>query len=174
MHGQFGSAAPVVPGVLISWLVGRSPGRAKAGELLLATARRSTSPIRKSNVLSCVMEPESIEADLIRQLEEQLLRPEVRASADQVAVLLADGFVEFETSGRIYNKEQMIDLLQQEQGRRDQSSTITEFSVRRLAADVIVVTYRIVESRTIRSSIWKLTSRRWQMEFHQSTKSEII
>jgi len=119
------------------------------------------------------MEPESIEADLIRQLEEQLLRPEVRASADQVAVLLADGFVEFGTSGRIYNKEQMIDLLQQEQGRRDQSSTITEFSVRRLAADVILVTYRIVESRTIRSSIWKSTSGRWQMEFHQSTKSEI-
>jgi hypothetical protein len=74
------------------------------------------------------MEPESIEADLIRQLEERLLRPEVRASADQVAVLLADGFVEFGTSGRIYNKEQMIDLLQQEQGRRDQSITNTKFS----------------------------------------------
>jgi len=120
------------------------------------------------------MEPEPKEADLIRQLEEQLLRPEVRASADRVAVLLADGFVEFGTSGRIYNKGQIVDLLQREQGRLDQSSTISEFSARRLAADVLLVTYRIVESRTIRSSIWKLTSGRWQMEFHQSTKSEII
>jgi hypothetical protein len=92
---------------------GGRTGRPKADELLPATARRSTSPIRKSNVLSYVTETESIEADLIRQLEEQLLRPEVRASADQVAVLLVDGFLGFGTSGRIYNKEQMIDLLEE-------------------------------------------------------------
>jgi hypothetical protein len=44
------------------------------------------------------MAAESPQANLIRQLEERLLRPEVRVSADQVGDLLADDFIEFGTS----------------------------------------------------------------------------
>ena len=40
------------------------------------------------------MASEPPEADLLRQLEEHLLRPEVRGSAEQVGRLLADDFVE--------------------------------------------------------------------------------
>ena len=42
-------------------------------------------------------------AALIRRLEEALLVPEVRKSAGQIAVLLADEFVETGSSGRIYD-----------------------------------------------------------------------
>ena len=118
------------------------------------------------------MELEASEARLLRELEELLLQPSVRAAADQVSMLLADEFIEFGSSGRVYDKQQIIDLLQQEQG-EGRKPTVTDFSARRLAADVILLTYRIVETRTIRSSIWKLTNGQWRMVFHQGTKSEI-
>ena len=41
------------------------------------------------------------EAEILN-LEQQLLREEVRSSADRVAELLADGFIEYGSSGRIY------------------------------------------------------------------------
>jgi hypothetical protein len=39
-----------------------------------------------------------------------------------------------------------------------------------LADGLILVTYRIIESRTVRSSIWKRTNSEWRMVFHQGTK----
>jgi len=60
-----------------------------------------------------------LEADLslaesLRYLEEKLLRPEVRRSAEAVAELLAEAFVEFGSSGRVYRREQIIEMLRQE------------------------------------------------------------
>jgi len=54
------------------------------------------------------------ELALIRHLEEELLRPEIRRSADQVSRLLADEFIEFGSSGAIYDKCRIIEALQQE------------------------------------------------------------
>src|ERR1700704_331719 len=54
--------------------------------------------------------------DEIRSLEEALHRPEVRRSREAVEGLLAEGFVEFGSSGTIYQREQIIDLLAQEDG----------------------------------------------------------
>lgn len=52
--------------------------------------------------------------ELFRRLEEQLLQPEVRQSAEAVADLLADDFIEFGSSGQVFNKQQIIEGLQQE------------------------------------------------------------
>jgi len=41
----------------------------------------------------------------VRELEESLLQASVRKS-DRVAHLLADGFIEFGSSGRIFTKQQ--------------------------------------------------------------------
>jgi Domain of unknown function (DUF4440) len=57
-------------------------------------------------------DPETVA--LIRRLEDALLVPEVRKSAAQIAALLADEFVEIGSSGRIYDKDQIIGQLQQE------------------------------------------------------------
>jgi len=116
-----------------------------------------------------MMELRPAEAQALRDLEERLLLPSVRASPE-VATLLADEFVEFGSSGKIYDKQQIILLLQQEQGRT--RTTLADFSARRLAADVVLVTYRVVESRTIRSSIWRSVDGRWRMVFHQGTKTD--
>jgi hypothetical protein len=112
-------------------------------------------------------DPETVA--LIRRLEEALLVPEVRKSAAQIAALLADEFVEIGSSGRIYDKDQIIGQLQQESG-EESLRTVSDFTARELADGLILVTYRIIESRTVRSSIWKRTNSEWRMVFHQGTK----
>src|SRR6476660_3592950 len=124
----------------------------------------------------------SAEATLLRRLEEELLKPEVRHSPRQVGDLLSDDFVEFGSSGGLFNKQQVIQALQQE-GPADPTIrlSLVDFIARRLASDVILVTYQTIqeggpgtrqESR-LRSSIWKLIEGRWQMVFHQGTPSGV-
>ena len=120
------------------------------------------------------------EATLLRRLEEGLLKPEVRHSPGQVGDLLSDDFIEFGSSGGVFSKQQVIEALEQE-GPPDPTIrlSLVDFIARKLASDVILVTYRTIleggpgnmqESR-IRSSIWKFIEGRWQMVFHQGTPS---
>src|SRR5271156_5266438 len=62
----------------------------------------------------------------VQKREEQLLQPEIRRSADQVSYLLADEFVEFGSSGRVFDKAQIIASLQQEKEQAAQR-TIHDF-----------------------------------------------
>jgi hypothetical protein len=125
------------------------------------------------------MATEPPEADLLRRLEEQLLRPEVRTSAEQVGRLLADDFIEFGSSGHAYDKPQIIEALRQEVPDPTIRISLTEFVARRLAPEVILVTYRttqrggpeVPERSRLRSSIWRMVEGRWQMAFHQGTPS---
>lgn len=109
-----------------------------------------------------------------RRLEERLLQPFVRKSAKEIADMLADDFIEFGSSGGIFNKQQIIDALQQESALQ---ISLTDFSARILAADVVLVNYRAIRHGvaenwkvpSLRSSIWKLIEGRWQIVFHQGT-----
>ena len=125
------------------------------------------------------MEWRGKEGVLLRYLEEQLLEPAVRTSADRVGYLLADDFIEFGSSGRVFNKRQIIEALQQEAGDSAPRVLLADFTVRQLASDAMLVTYRATsEDRDedrggsrLRSSVWKLIDGRWQMVFHQGTPS---
>jgi hypothetical protein len=116
--------------------------------------------------------------EIIIALECSLLRPEVRASADAVAHLLAEDFIEFGSSGRIFDKKTTVAALAAEAPTEDGSPVeACDFSVRVLAAGVVMVTYRSILVPTaaqsgrqaLRSSIWTFTGNRWQMLFHQGT-----
>lgn len=123
-----------------------------------------------------IMDDETALAEQLYQLETSLLQPEVRASAQAVADLLADEFVEFGSSGRVSDKAQIIAALKDETGLK---RTMTDFKIKRLAADVVLVTYHITRyvdrqtesAASLRSSIWRKTADRWQMVFHQGTAS---
>jgi hypothetical protein len=127
------------------------------------------------------MATEAPEADLLRQLEEQLLRPEVRSSAEQVGRLLADDFIEVGSSGYAYDKQQIIEALRQERPDPAVRISLAEFAARRLAPGIFLVTYRTIRDRgpdeprrsRLRSSIWKLIDGRWLMVFHQGTPSPL-
>ena len=112
----------------------------------------------------------------LRKLEESMGRPEIRRSPELLTQLLADDFREFGSSGRVFDKKQIIDALQ-EQPRLQ--LWLEEFDVKQLAPDLALVTYRgncrLVDSdkisRSLRSSIWRNRDGRWQVLFHQGTPS---
>jgi hypothetical protein len=120
------------------------------------------------------METERSQPELLRQLEERLLQPEGRRSAQDVADLLADEFVEIGSSGRVFNKQQILESLQHEEPTQ---RSMTEFRSTLLAPGVILTTYRVVRLNrsdapplsSLRSSIWRLQDGRWKMVFHQGT-----
>jgi len=101
----------------------------------------------------------------------------VRKSAEVVADLLADGFIEFGSSGHVFNKQQVIEDLQQEPPAH---RSLLQFNATVLAPGVVLATYRAVQYcpsgelpiYSLRSSIWKLSRDRWQMVFHQGTLAE--
>lgn len=109
----------------------------------------------------------------LRDLEEQLLLPEVRQSSKRVAALLAEDFVEFGSSGRTFRKKQILKLLRNEPFAR---RSLSHFKSTALAENIVLVRYvatrRVGRGRTVRSlrsSIWRRKNGRWQMVFHQGT-----
>jgi hypothetical protein len=112
--------------------------------------------------------------DFFRDLEERLLRAEVRRSPDEAGKLLASDFIEFGSSGAVYSRQQILEALAKES---PMELSATDFSVRVLCDDVVLVTYRSArndpasgqEWHSLRSSIWKFVNGRWLMSFHQGT-----
>ena len=110
-------------------------------------------------------------AEELRGLEERLLDPEVRGSAERVDELLAEDFVEFGSSGLVYDKSAVIEALGRDPGFVG-TRTLCDFSLRELSPTVVLVTYRIGETGTLRSSIWQGREGRWRMVFHQGTRRQ--
>lgn len=122
------------------------------------------------------MSLEKLDAELFYRLETSLRRSEVRTSPREVADLLADEFLEFGKSGRVYSRQITIDALAGE-ATSGPAPQVTDFSVRGLSHNVVLITYKSVSAKanaeqsyeTLRSSIWKFDADRWQMVFHQGT-----
>lgn len=111
----------------------------------------------------------------IESLERRLLEPQVRTSRQELDELIAESFVEFGSSGRVWTKSEIIDELVDGPG-----STIEIDSVqpRYIGEDTILITYRsrrVGEGsgvEALRSSIWRQLGDRWQLIFHQGTKPD--
>jgi hypothetical protein len=113
----------------------------------------------------------------LRELEGRLLRPEVRKSPGDIDALLAEDFVEFGSSGHVFDKRQTIANLRTESPVR---RSFEDFKTAQLDPGVVLTTYRAIRhgvtgeqpTFSLRSSIWRLTDGRWQMLFHQGTLTE--
>lgn len=125
------------------------------------------------------MEEDPVAAEL-RALEERLLQPEFRRDRLAVSALLADDFVEYGSSGRVFDKHQILDILQTEQPR---SIRLADFAVRRFCDSLFLVTYRSLRGSLpwkdgppapgaagLHSSLWVRREGRWQIAFHQGTR----
>ncbi|WNL45737.1 DUF4440 domain-containing protein [Dyella sp. BiH032] len=106
----------------------------------------------------------------LETLERELLAPSVRKSP-RVDQLLAEDFMEFGRSGRVFSKTDIVVAL------RDEASvamTATDFRLRMLAPDVALLTYRSCRQtepalHALRSSIWRREGGQWRLAFHQGT-----
>lgn len=111
--------------------------------------------------------------NLIRELEEELFKQSVRNSRSAVSALLADDFVEFGRSGRVYDKREIVLSLATERSGPAPELTASGFALKSLADDVVLLTYRTRRLdgdravHTLRSSIWKFSDGAWRMVFHQ-------
>jgi hypothetical protein len=113
----------------------------------------------------------------LRKLEGSLLDPAVRRDSAQVTALLAEDFEEFGASGRVWTREQILDLLATEDYQRP---AMEDFNCALIAERIALVTYRTVRSdphsgertMTLRSSLWTEQSGRWRVRFHQGTPAE--
>jgi hypothetical protein len=105
----------------------------------------------------------------IRTLEEALLDPAIRQSAERIVSLLSGDFFEFGSSGHIYRYRQG-DTFPPINGYE-----MTEFSITEMSPDCALATYRIVlnpgegAKSSLRSTVWKLIGDQWKAVFHQST-----
>lgn len=114
--------------------------------------------------------------DLFLNLEERLLEPNIRKSPQELEGLIADDFTEFGSSGRIFNKQHVIEFLQLE---TSDKISILDFNTVELSQGIVLVTYKAVrfitstgaEVSSLRSSIWKLIDGNWKLVFHQGTPS---
>jgi|SRR5688572_26014303 hypothetical protein len=105
-------------------------------------------------------------------LEKRLARVEQKLSAEEAANLIADEFVEFGASGKVWNKAEIVSALPTWP---PSQSVLENFRVTELSASVCLVTYKLSREPerpdgTLRSSIWRCTNGKWQMVFHQGTK----
>jgi hypothetical protein len=114
----------------------------------------------------------------IRSREERLLDPSVRRDSEQVSTLLADDFVEFGSSGRTFDKAQVLEYLRDELPQEE--ALIRNFVAKPLSSTVFLITYRatrgdlgVHHSDSWQCSIWVKRDGRWQLQFHQGTSIPI-
>ena len=88
-----------------------------------------------------------------------------------LADLLAGDFVEVGASGRTWSKASILAALA-EGGAREVE--ISDFVVEILAPSVALVTFASIAGggRAKRSSVWVERGGRWEMRYHQGTRSE--
>lgn len=120
--------------------------------------------------------PRFSDLEEIRSLEEALHRPEIRRSREAVEDLLAEGFMEFGVSGRVYERATIIGLLAEQSDDNDGELQASNYTLKPISNDAVLLTYETERSyqdgskrRVLRSSIWKHNGLKWQMLFHQGT-----
>ena len=115
-------------------------------------------------------------ADLLKnliELEKGFLGSSVRKSRKSLNALLHDTVVEIGMSGKIYDKNKIIESLLQE---KPCVMRATDFNLRMLSDEIAQLIYKLeccdgdnTKRYSIRNSIWKCDNDGWQMIFHQGT-----
>jgi hypothetical protein len=105
------------------------------------------------------------------ELEKSLLDYETRSDLAKLRKLLHDDFVEFGSSGKVYNKQEILDSLPYEQ-KQSKLLEIKSVETRKLSDSCILLTYKLFSNAKLhstRSSIWLYNLCQWQLLFHQGT-----
>lgn len=110
----------------------------------------------------------------IYKLEMNLLKSETRTSIEKLDELLSNDFIEYGSSGLIYNKTMILKRLPKE---LSSSYTLSDFELIVLSENVVQTRFKtnrinLDNSKTIsmRTSLWKKDNNRWQIFFHQGTQ----
>jgi hypothetical protein len=119
-----------------------------------------------------------VESEVLQELQRReplFHRPEFGTTRAAFAALMSDDFWEVGASGRVYSRQYVLDVLEQRQ--RDStwqegSFETSDFQCRRLARDVFLVTYQLLQQGTRltrRSTVWQYSNSTWIALYHQGT-----
>ena len=102
------------------------------------------------------------------QGELRLLDPATRADPQLTRSLLHPDFTEFGASGRIWDRESIVEAMAADPG---PPTSAEEMRGLQLAPDVVMLTYRVnrPDRSSLRSSIWVHSAAGWVALFHQGT-----
>jgi hypothetical protein len=102
-----------------------------------------------------------------------LLDPRVRSSRQRVDALLHPDFHEFGASGRVWDRDSIMAMLD-ETGPDGPPIVASRMKGVRLAPDLVHLTFDTAAGgrRAHRSSLWRRTERGWRIYFHQGTLYE--
>ena len=109
--------------------------------------------------------------EFLLKLEQRLMDPVFCKDRAQVSALLAEGFREFGSSGRVWSRDEILNP--SETG----APLVEDFAVNTIVPELVQVTYRTLKTipsgkpqAALRSSLWIRSGDRWQMLFHQGTR----
>lgn len=116
---------------------------------------------------------------IIYDLETSLLKSEIRSSASDLDLLLADDFREFGSSGEIYDKKLIVERLPKDTQISPVEFLVSDFQIKELAENIILATFKTDKTLSdkshvvaLRTSIWRKNNNNWQMIFHQGTPTK--
>ena len=115
--------------------------------------------------------------DQLIELEQHLLKPNVRSSREELDRLLTDDFMEIPSTGSSYFK---VDALNRIPSETSPEFTQQNYELRVLSENVMQLIYKAtikcpnstVIKHSMRNSVWKYNGSLWQMAFHQGTPCE--
>lgn len=115
--------------------------------------------------------PTDDELAVVQDCERALLTRAVRGDRLSAGLLLHEDFREVGASGRVWHREDMLDLMEREASAAPPRIEATDLAAVGLAPDVVFVTYETLSpaGRARRSSLWLRARGRWQLRHHQGT-----
>jgi hypothetical protein len=127
-----------------------------------------------------VMEPKPVTAPELASVLAELSRlepifhwPPEDMTRDALRKMTVDDFWETGASGRRYAREFVLDVLEQRMAKPEPDVWETsDFYCRKLADDVYLLTYTLLQDRTRltrRATIWQRATDGWRIVYHQGT-----
>ncbi len=103
-------------------------------------------------------------------LEKSLLQPSVRQDPVEVAYLLHPDFQEIGSSGRLWDRPQIMAALAGDDA--GEAPAVDVITARDLGPNLIQLVYRATgkDRAVLRTSLWQRSGSRWQMIWHQGTE----
>ncbi len=99
-------------------------------------------------------------------------RPEWGTTRADFSRMMAEDFWEVGASGKVYEREFVLELLE-ERHRTPQKESLqpSDFRIRQVGADTYLLHYDLLqgERRTRRTTVWERSAGGWQIVFHQGT-----
>ncbi len=109
---------------------------------------------------------------LLQKLETSLWRSETRFDSHYMESILAEDFIEFGRSGKIYTRKDILNT----KAIADIKATLPlpDFKVLPISENVMQVIYISIThynglEKANRSSIWRKDNGKWKLRFHQGT-----